>query len=143
MPRTNGKFNRNGLIVNKLRYKNNLYTEMYLKGGSVLVAYNPENVSYIWLIENGNYIKFELIESRFKNKKLVDVQEMKEKQKNIINNEKENNIQAKIDLIKHIETITSSSQNCKNNEIKGIRNSRKKEQEKIHIDFMNGGTNNE
>lgn len=143
LPRTNGKFNRNGLIVNKLRYKNNLYTEMYLKGGSVLVAYNPENVSYIWLIENGNYIKFELIESRFKNKKLVDVQEIKEKQKNIINNEKENNIQAKIDLIEHIETIASSSQNCKNNGIKGIKNSRKKEQEKIHIDFMNGGTNNE
>ena len=68
---------------------------------------------------------------------------MKEKQKNIINNEKENNIQAKIDLIKHIETIVNSSQNCKNNGIKGIRSSRKKEQEKIHIDFMNGDVNNE
>lgn len=61
LPRTTGTFYRNGLKVNKLRYKNDAYTEMYLKGGDVTVAYNPDDVSNVWIIENGKYILFELI----------------------------------------------------------------------------------
>ena len=34
------------------------YTEMYLKGGEVTVAYNPDSVSDVWLIDNGEYVKF-------------------------------------------------------------------------------------
>ena len=62
LPRTTGKFSRFGLRVNKMRYKHENFTEKYLAGGEVTVAYNPEDVSYIWLIEeNGTYVKFELI----------------------------------------------------------------------------------
>lgn len=50
LPRTKGAFKRSGLRVNNLRYKHNTYTEMYLKGGEVLVAYNPEDVSHVWLM---------------------------------------------------------------------------------------------
>lgn len=66
LPRTTGKFTRFGLKVNRMRYKHENYTEKYLSGGEVSVAYNPEDVSCVWLIENGSYIRFTLIESRYK-----------------------------------------------------------------------------
>lgn len=66
LPRTAGRFTRSGLKVNKLRYRHDNYTEKYLSGGEAMVAYNPEDVSYVWLIEeNGQYVRFDLIESRF------------------------------------------------------------------------------
>lgn len=65
-PRTLGTFKRNGLIVNGLRYKNLKYIERYLSGGTVTVAYNPNNVSKVWVIENGGFEEFEIIETFFK-----------------------------------------------------------------------------
>lgn len=44
LPRIEGKFTRQGLKVNGIRYKNENYTEKYLAGGTVTVAYNPEDV---------------------------------------------------------------------------------------------------
>ena len=144
LPRTIGKFNRNGLKVNQLRYKNDNYTEMYLKGGTVTVAYNPDDVSEVWLIDNNKYIKFELIESRFKNKELSEVLSVKTSQKNIIKSVTDANIQAQIDLAKHIETIAITSKNVNYNDtnIKEIRKTRKAEQNKTHIDFIKGGVTN-
>lgn len=111
LPRTEGTFNRRGLIVNKLRYKNKNYTEQYLKGGAVTVAYNPEDVSKVWLIENGKYIDFNLIESRFEGKGISEVEVIREKQKGIVKDMEKENIQAKIDLVKHINIIASASIN--------------------------------
>lgn len=53
MPRTLGKFGRNGLKVNKLRYRHDDYSEMFLKGGTATVAYNPDDVSAVWLLDQG------------------------------------------------------------------------------------------
>lgn len=39
LPRTTGKFSRFGLRVNKMRYKHENFTEKYLAGGEVTVAY--------------------------------------------------------------------------------------------------------
>ena len=41
LPRTTGKFSRFGLRVNKMRYKHENFTEKYLVGGEVTVAYKP------------------------------------------------------------------------------------------------------
>jgi hypothetical protein len=142
LPRTTGKFTQKGLIVNKLRYKNKDYTEQYLKGGEVTVAYNPEDVSKVWLIENGKFTPFTLIESRFECKGISEVEFIKEKQRSMVKDIKKENIQAKIDLAKHISIIASSPiQNDTN--IKEIRNNRKREQRKIHIDYLIGGAVNE
>lgn len=65
LPRTVGRFTRSGLKVNRIRYKNMNYTEKYLSGGDVSVAYNPDDVSCVWLMENGSYIPFELIENGY------------------------------------------------------------------------------
>ncbi|MCR5790366.1 MAG: transposase family protein [Lachnospiraceae bacterium] len=66
LPRTLGTYSRFGLSVNKLHYKNDAFKEKYLSGGEAIVAYDPDNSSYIWVIEKGEYIRFDLIESRFK-----------------------------------------------------------------------------
>ena len=68
LPRTTGTFSRKGLFANGLRYKCEGFTERFLKGGSCVVSYDPDNVSKVWLFENGEYIEFKLIESRFNSK---------------------------------------------------------------------------
>ena len=50
LPRTTGRFSRSGLRVNSMRYRHDDYTEQYLRGGEAVVAYNPENVG--WLYEH-------------------------------------------------------------------------------------------
>ena len=88
LPRTGGKFTRFGLRVNKLRYHCEGFTEKYLASDErAVVAYSPDDVSRVWLIEKGNYIEFRLIESRFEGKSLQTVEELKGLQRQILNNE--------------------------------------------------------
>ena len=105
LPRTNGRFTRKGLQVNGLRYKQENFTERFLKGGDCVVAYNPDNVSFVWLLEKGQYVKFDLIESRYKNKSLLEVEYIQTKIKELTDTDEDKTIQAEIDLQKHISVI--------------------------------------
>lgn len=135
LPRTKGVFKRNGLNVNSLRYKHKTYTEMYLVGGEVTVAYNPEDVSYIWLIEeNGTYVKFELINSQFYGKDLSFVEKYMESSKKLIAENTDDNLRAKVSLSKDIDFVISESVRS-NVSTKNIRKNRQKEQELTHKDF--------
>ena len=136
LPRTVGKFGRTGLKVNKLRYHCEGYTEQYLSGGTATVAYNPEDVTSVWVIENGLYVEFILIESRFKGKDLVEIQEIQTSQRDIIKSAARDNLQAQINLAQHIEAIAGSVGTHKDIHMKNIRNTRKKEQMKNHQDYM-------
>lgn len=139
LPRTTGRFGRTGLKVNKLRYHCEGYTEQYLSGGNVTVAYNPEDVTSVWVVENGVYTEFVLIESRFQGKDLIEVQELQTGQKSIAKNEMRSNLQAQIDLVQHIEAIAGSVSGTTDVHMKNIRNTRKKEQMKSHRDYMKEG----
>ena len=132
LPRTEGKFTRSGLKVNKLRYNNDAYTERYLKGENAIVAYDVDDVNAVWLVEDGRYIQFELIENRFSDKTLDEVEMLKEKQRNIISAEQDENLQARIELIEHIKSISENANNC-NIGLHDIRKTRKKEQLKYRI----------
>lgn len=101
------------------------------------VAYNPEDVSYVWVLENGNYVRFTLIESRYKGKDLTEVREMQDSQSELTGKEKEQKIQAEIDLANHIQVIVSHKEQS-NGKIRNIRQNRKREQEKRHKDFTKG-----
>lgn len=137
LPRTAGRFTRSGLKVNKLRYRHDNYTEKYLSGGEAMVAYNPEDVSYVWLIEeNGQYVRFDLIESRFDGENLSTVQEIQEKTKEIIQRGNEESLQAQVQLAKHIETVVGMAGRTKNIQIKEIRKNRKREQRRTHKDYV-------
>ena len=139
LPRTEGRFTRQGLKANGMRYRHNNYTEKYLAGGTVTVAYNPENTSYVWLIENGSYIRFELIESRYRNKNLEEVESIKTGQKAVVKAFAQEQTQAQIDLVNHIEMIAFTTDYRGQTKIKGIRENRRKEQIKAHKDYMKVG----
>ena len=138
-PRTIGTFSRNGLTVNKLRYYCDDYTEQYLKGGSAIVAYNPDDVSSVWLIEKGIYTEFTLIESRFYGKDLSQVQDIQEGQKAIVKGCESDKLQAQISLSHHIETIVHSSAGASDVNMKSIQNTRKRERNRLHKDYMKEG----
>ena len=139
LPRTEGRFTRQGLKANGMRYRHDNYTEKYLCGGTVTVAYNPEDVSCIWLLENGSYIRFELIESRYRNKNLEEVESIKTGQKAVIKAFTREQTQAQIDLVNHIEMIAFQTDYRGQTKIKGIRENRQKEQIKAHKDYMKVG----
>ena len=123
MPRTTGKFTRTGLIVNNVRYKNKNFSEQYLSNKEVSVAYNPDDSGYVWLIDNGEYIKFELIESRFQNKNFKEIEEMKSIKKDIIRSVASEDLQARIGLGAYIETIANNS-NRSNSNLQDIGNNK-------------------
>lgn len=135
LPRAAGKFTRYGLAVNGMHYHNINYREQYLNGKECIVSYNPDNVCQIWLIENGSYIPFELIESRYREKNLTGVQEMKQRQRDLVRQEAENKTQAEIDLAGHINAIAGASGEQAKPSVKNIRANREKEQRKLHKDL--------
>lgn len=128
LPRTTGKFSRYGLKVNNLRYHCEGCTEQYLKGGKVTVAYNPEDVTSVWVLEDGGYMEFTLIESRFQGKDFTQIQELQTNQRAIVKASKRDNLQAQIHLAQHIEAIAHGVQSGADVCLKDIRTTRKREQ---------------
>ena len=136
LPRTQGKFTRFGLKVNKLRYKCDGYTEQYLSGGDVSVAYEPSNVSRVWVVENGDFVRFDLIDGRFTGMAIEEAQSIMDTQKKLIHNAAERSLQAKVDLAAHIETIANSKESAVNSGLKNIRKTRRKERIRQHTVFI-------
>ena len=139
LPRAQGKFTRYGLSVGKLHYRHDNYTEQYLLGGTAIVAYNPDNAADVWLIENGQYIKFDLIEERFADKTIADVESQYKIRNEIINGTISESIQAQIDLSNHIEAIAAAANTQTENSVKNIRSTRKREKSIAHIDYVRVG----
>ena len=138
LPRTTGKFKRNGLIVNNVRYKNTNYAEEYLSGGEVEVAYNPDDSSFVWLVDKGNFVEFELIESRYRNKKFSEIEVIQSRKKEVIKSAESENVQAKINLANHIETIVSNVNRSSGN-LSEIPDNLEREKRKTHVDCMKEG----
>ena len=136
LPRTMAQFTRKGLIVNKLRYSNHDFMERYLDGKEVIVAYNPDDVNKVFLLEAGGYTPFELIESRFADLTLEQVSELKQQKKDLLHTEEENSIVAELEMMKSLEAIVDvSSKRSKRSatDLKNIRTNRTKETERTHI----------
>ena len=114
LPRAKGRFTRRGLTANGLRYFAEGYKEQYLAGGEVTVAYDPKDCSQVWLKEkDGTFVSFSLVETRFSNMSIDSVQNTKNRQKQLIQNAKTNQYQAKIDLMNFIETVAEHTNNIK------------------------------
>lgn len=142
LPRVEGKFSRKGLVVNNMRYVAEGFTEEYLKGGTVIVAYNPDDVNTVYFFDKGEYQEFVLVETRYRDKTIADIQEMQKKQKEIVQLEVKRNLQARIDLANHIQTIASLVSQSHATSIKGIRENRQKERQRMHEDFLKEGVVN-
>lgn len=136
LPRTTGRFTRFGLKANKMRYHHPDYVEKYLQGKEAIVAYNPEDVSNVWVMEKGTYIKFELIDSRFQGKTLDAVMGIKKKQRQIVGTANKDKVQAEIELAAHIEVISRNTTKRDKVNLKSVRETRRKEQDKQHLDHV-------
>ena len=135
LPRTSGKFTKYGLKVNRLRYHAEGYKERYLQGGDVVVAYNPDNCNKVWVKEkDGSFIEFSLIESRFEDMSLDSVQEIQQKQKELMKDTMRDNYQAKIELMSFIESVASKPKSS-DVQMKDIRAARKSATRKQHKDI--------
>lgn len=132
LPRTLGTYSRNGLSVNKMHYKNDAFKEKYLSGGEAIVAYDPDNTSFVWVIEKGEYIRFDIIESRYKDKSVRDVHDVQELSKRIVREENHNNLQAEVSLATHIQDIVDTTAISIDSGIKGIKDTRRSETTKEH-----------
>ena len=139
LPRATGTFTRHGLSVGGLHYRHDNYVEKYLAGGKVTVAYNPDNVSDLWLIENGNYVKFDLIEERFADKSILEVEDLNRQRKALVNEAVRDTMQEQIDLTNHIEAIVMSANRTIQRTTKDIRNTRRKEIKRHHLDYEKAG----
>lgn len=136
LPRTTGKFTRYGLKVNKLRYYADGYKEQFLNGDNAVVAYNPDNCNKVWLREkNGSFIEFSLIQSQFANASLSTIQEIQQKQKQLIQSALEDSYQAKIELMSFIDSVSTKEKVSSDIQLKDIRAARKSERKKNHIDI--------
>lgn len=137
LPRTGATFTRYGLTVNRLRYHREGFKEQYLKGGKAVVAYNPDDVSAVWLIQKGGeYLKFDLIEARFKGKTLSDTTSMQQQQKELNRSEAETELQAKLELTRHLESIVAQASDAGDISIKDVRKNRKRARTMAHRDYM-------
>lgn len=134
LPRTEGKFTRNGLTVNHLRYNADGYKERFLQGGHTIVSYNPDNCSKVWIKESdGMFIEFSIIDERFARMSMDEVREFQKKKKQIMRDALKNSYQAKIDLMEFIDTTSDKNSNLV--DIKGCRVTRKSARRKEHKDF--------
>lgn len=138
LPRIKGRFTRRGLLVMGLRYdsKEKDFTEDYLTGRDAVAAYNPESSDVIYLIEHGDFIKFQLIESRFSGKGFAEVKQMQDAQKSIIDKAVHENLQGRVDLASHIEKIVNAKEESEDINLKNVRKTRKREVKARHRDFM-------
>ena len=139
LPRTTARFSRSGLKVNKLRYKNDAYTERYLSSGMAVAAYDPDDISCVWLVEDGRFVPFTLAETRFKGLKQKDAEMLISAQNHAAVAVRREEIQSRIDLATHIEAIVHASSCSNETNICKIRQTRKKERLRAHISSDQGG----
>lgn len=134
LPRTEGKFSRNGLKVNKLRYKADGYTEQYLTGGTAIVAYDPENVGKVWLKEkDGSFVEFRLIEGRFGDMTINEAADVMKRRKSLVRDCGEEEERAKVELYDFVETVAAGKHKRGTTAaVKNIRKTRNSEIRKTH-----------
>ena len=132
LPRTEGKFTRQGLVVHKQRYRHceGKFTERYLNGGKAIVAYDPDDISCVYLVESGLYTRFELILKVYDNLSLEEVMELQAQQQAAKKSAQPQKDQALIDLVASIETIANARGHVGDVNLKGIRQTHKTEKQR-------------
>lgn len=118
LPRANGKITRQGLIVNKIQYSNPDFFHRFVDAGvygkeDVRVAYMPENVDVVWLIENGNYIRFTIVNNEFEGLSVAEITDYYSVEADSKKQLHESDLQAKLTLSRGIQNIAQASKSMK------------------------------
>ena len=134
LPRGKAAFTKRGLIFNKLRYRADGYAERYLCGGDCLIAYDPEMTSHIWLIENGNYIKFTLIDRQYNDCSFAAACEDRLQSDQYVKGFAAESMQARIDLMSDIQAVADQCSTRTGIDITAVRKNRSKEKTKRRLE---------
>ena len=115
LDRTTAKFTRKGLkLTTKLYYYNADYqNEMLIGKKTVIVAYDSNNISKIWMIENFVYTPFFLIQERYRDLSMSDYDRYMEIEKDLLSRYAKDELQAKIDLNKQIKAVVKGEKHDK------------------------------
>lgn len=140
LPRTKGKFSRKGLLVNGLRYHHEGYTEHYLRGDDAIIAFNPENISSVYLVTD-DFCEFSLIDSRFAGMSIEEKDCFVKDIRKFVNEFQAEALQGKVDLANQIETIVTNAARGFASKIKNIRENREIERIDSHKDFVREALN--
>ena len=140
LPRTKGKFSRKGLLVNGLRYHHEGYVEHYLRGDEAIVAYNPENISSVYLVTD-DFCEFSLIDSRFAGMSIKEKDCFIKDIQKFVNEFQVDALQGKVDLANQIETIVTNAGRSFASKIKKIRENREIVRIDSHKDFIKEASN--
>lgn len=143
LPRTEGRFTRKGLVVNKMRYDADGFTEEYLNGEKCTVAFNPDDASVVWLLKEDDYIKFSLIEKKYNGMSVDEVHTQKKKQKQYVAGFREDALVAKVDLAQKINTIVEHALKSDDTDITGVTKRRQKARIQRHRNLTSEVINNE
>lgn len=115
---------------------------MHTVAYAAAIPFHPDDVSCVWLLNDGMFMEFTLAESRFLGLNLVEVDSFKASQKSREKSLRGDNLQAQIDLAGHIEAVANVSVRSGDTHIKQVRHTRTTEQRRTHIDFVKGGAKN-
>ena len=97
------------------------------------MAYNPDDVSSVWLRTDDNcYEEFQIIETAHGGQTLDQVMETRKGKDAIVKNEYEEALQSKIRLMPFIENAADHAEPSADATIKGIRDNRKTEKRRSH-----------
>lgn len=140
LPRTKGRFARNGLVVNGLRYHCEGFTEQYLRGEETVVAYNPDNTSSVYLVKYA-YREFKLIDARYSDMTIEDKNRFIKDVRDFVKSYQQDAIQGQIDLANHIETIVANTGRNKAGNIQDIRTTRLVVRTNLHKNLLKEATN--
>jgi hypothetical protein len=118
--------------VHKQRYRHcdGNFTEHYLTGGSVTVAYNPDDISEVFVLMDGLYTRFELILKVYDSLSLEEVQAMQSQEQAVKKAAQAKKDQAMVDLVSSIETIANGCVRQSDVGLKNIRQTRKTEKQR-------------
>ena len=134
LPRSKASFTRRGLVFNKLRYRADGYTEQFLRGGECMVAYDPEKTSCIWLIKDGNYVKFTLIDKQYDDRSFAAASLNMVRSSNYIKGFEADSMQARISLINDIQAVAKQCSARNEVDVTAIRKTRSKEKIKRRME---------
>lgn len=134
LPRTIGKMCKQGLVVNKLRYRRYGYLNECLAGKTIQVAFNRLNVSTVYLIDDDkNFIPFEIVDKFFEGKTLDEADHLIKVRQKYLNSFSEESILARTNLSKEVIEYSTNNQrgtaitNHKKTKQKEIRRLRREE----------------
>ena len=101
-----------------------------------MAAYNPESADTVYLLREGGFIEFHLIESRFSGRSFEEVRAMQSGKKEIISSAVHDNLQGRVDLASHVERIISGTGQDRDVNLKGIRSTKSRAKRERHKDFV-------